>query len=138
MKYLFFAVAILLASCSSEIHEPDFYYKAKFDVGLVDQVDTYFKELANTKSIEIFEKDRREMKAISQGKDAFYISYYVSDKETPVLWVTNAGSGNVLDLGLLSNEGYPLSETEKLAALVVSDLKKMFGINMVAVENTEG
>lgn len=138
MKYLFFSVAILLASCSSELHEPDFYYKAEFDVGLVDQVDTYFKELANTKSIEVFEKDRREMKAISQGKDAFYISYYVSDKETPVLWVTNAGSGNVLDLGLLSNEGYPLSETEKLAVLVVSDLKKKFGINMVAVENPEG
>lgn len=130
MKYLFFVAVLFLASCSSEVHEPDFYYKAEFDVGLVDEVDAYFKALANKKNIEIFEKDRREMKAISKGKDAFYISYYVGNQKLPVLWVTNAGAGAVLDLGLLSNEDYPLSKAEQLAVLVVSDLKRMFGINL--------
>lgn len=134
MKYLLFVVMLLLASCGSKVSEPDLYYKAEFDIALVDEVSTYFKTLAGKRDFEVFEKDRREMKAITQGREAFYISYYAGDKDVPVLWVTNAGAGTVIDLAFHANEGHPLYEVEKLSGLVLKDLKRIFGIDMVTAQ----
>lgn len=134
MKYILFSLALMLTSCSSEYHEPDFHFRADFNVDSVNQVEGYFKDLAVKESLQVFEKSRREMRAITQGRDAFYLSYYVEGYELPVLWVTNSGAGVVLDLGLLSNEAYPLAKTEMLANRIVVDLKEKFGIEMVATQ----
>ena len=74
------------------------------------------------------------MRALSQGEDAFYLSLYV-DHNRPILWVTNVGSANVLDLSFLSNHAHPLVETKDLAVVSTEDLNSLFGIDLVAVEN---
>ncbi len=131
MKKLLVFIALFLISCSSEYHKPDFLFKADFNIELVDPVDRYIKDLADEHGLRIFEKSRREMKGITQGRDAFFLAFYVKDQRMPVLTITNAGFGTSLSMDLHSNEDYPIEKTERLANQVLKDLKERFGIVMV-------
>lgn len=127
--------ALFLFSCSgsSSYEKPDFYFEGAFKASLVDDLEAYVKELAGDKSFRVFEKDRDQMKVLTQGKDALYISLYKGVGDKPVLWISNVGTGTVLTLGLLSNDSFSLSDTKKLSDEVVLYLKKEMDVEMNAV-----
>ncbi len=126
--------SFFLFSCGgSTYQEPDYYFEGKFDPSLVSSLDMYMKRLAEDRNFRVFEKDRTQMKTLTQDKDALYISFYKNNKDKPILWVSNVGTGTVLTLGLLSNESFSLQEVKALAEAVTKYLKTEMNIKMKPV-----
>lgn len=133
-KLALFLSMLFLFSCGGSSYEkPDFYFEGTFKPSLTDDLEAYMKELAGDRSFRIFEKDRGQMKELTQGEDAVYISLYKGAGDKPVLWVSNVGAGTVLTLGLLSNDSFSLADTKNLSDEILLYLKKEMGIQMSAV-----
>lgn len=130
---LFLSMLFLVSCGGSSYEKPDFYFEGAFKPSLVDDLEAYVKELAGDKNFRVFEKDRDQMKVLTQGEDALYMSLYKGSGDKPVLWVSNVGTGMVLTLGLLSNDSFSLADTKKLSDEVILYLKKEMDVEMSAV-----
>ena len=129
MKKILIFLLLLLAGCDSEHHSPTFLYNAQFDVKKVSSVERYSKDLANARGYRLFEKSKEEMKAITGGRDAFFIAYY-NGGELPILSISNAGPGIVLSLMISTNDNFNIDEATELASIFKKDLKEMLDIDL--------
>lgn len=134
-KILLLITVFFVFSCDhgSSYEAPQFYFEGKFSPSLVDNLDSYLKNLSRERGFRVFEKDRREMKVLTQGQDAFYISLYKESSDKPVLWISNVGVGTVLSLGLFSRENFSPIESKKLADELVFYLKEEMNVQMLPV-----
>lgn len=126
--FLFAVLLIGVSSCSSEYIEPRFFYRGDFSPSLVDGVENYMKKIAKQKGYRVFEKDRDQMRTLTQGQDAFFMSYYLEEKA--ILSIMNVGAGTVLTLSLNDYEIISIDELEQLATEVRDGLNKEFGIKL--------
>jgi len=101
-------------------------YKAKFDVSKVDDVENTMVVIAKRWNLEPFQKDREQMKFLTQNKEAFFIAFYFDGD--PVLVVTNVGVGEVLTLSATDYKKMPISDLKKLIVEVIDALKDQFNI----------
>ena len=122
-------LSCFLFACSSEYYAPAFIFKSKFNTKHVDDIDAYAKKLAKNTGYRVFEKSRSEMSAITNGSEAFYISYYIGDVG-PIFVVTNAGVGNYISVHVYVDEGFDHKEAQKLSDRVKKDFKNLFDIEL--------
>ncbi len=104
-------------------------FESKFDSKYIDDIDLYVKNLAKDKGYRVFEKKRSEMSIITNGREAFYISYYIGDIG-PVFVITNAGFGSYINVDVYVDEGFDYNEAKKLSDRVKRDLMTIFNIEL--------
>lgn len=107
---------------------PIFQYRAPFDTTKVDKVEEVVRRIAEDAGFSLFEKDRAVMKHITFGKDAFFIGFYLD--EDPVLFISNAGAGEIIDLSIMDFGVMSVEELENLASRVRQELKQKLEINL--------
>ena len=124
---------LFVVSCDGELTKPTYQYRAPFNPAMVEDVEIFMRDVAKRWKLRLFEKDRKEMKVISLGKEAFLIALFLkSDPEDDwILDISNAGAGTILTLGLYEHEDMPLSELQRLDNEVRTGLKEKFGIELV-------
>lgn len=121
-----------LNACTAEYIKPMFFYRSPFDPSMVTDVESYMRKASKNWNFELFEKDKKEMKAVTDGQEAFYLAFYHKDKA--ILDISNVGVGVVLTLALFDHGDMPIAELERLANEVRSGLKSKFGIQLIAEE----
>jgi hypothetical protein len=129
MKVLIFLLSFFLLSCSSEHHPPTFLFESEFDSNYVDALDEYAKNLAKEKGFRVYEKSRSEMKAITNGTEAFYVSFYIGEVG-PIFVITNAGFGSYINVDIYVDKGFDYSTALKLSERVNADLNELFNIKL--------
>ena len=123
----------LVVSREGENAKPTYHYRASFDPAMVGGVEKFMRGVAKSWELRLFEKDRKETKVISLGKEAFFVALFLtSDPDRNwVLDLSNAGAGTILTLGLYEHEDMPLSELQRLDSEVRTGLKERFGIELM-------
>jgi len=134
IKIVLFLNLILICSCNSQYLEPDLYFEGKFDPKNVNTLEKFIKQLAKDKGFQIFEKDRNQMSFLSQGKEAFYISYYIHEDIGPVMWISNVGAPNILVLGFNSFSDFSRENAKELAIVIINYLKNELDTCMMPVD----
>ena len=117
-----------LSACAQDDVKPVYFYKASFDPVMVDAVAEVMKDISENRQFKLFEKDREEMKFLTEGKNSFFTAFYLKGK--PILVLTNVGVGEVLTLSLHDNSKLPLDALEGLAQEVRNTLKNRFNIEL--------
>lgn len=130
MYRLFFILLSIfcLSACGQDDVKPVYFYKAPFDPVMVDAVAEVMKDISESRQFKLFEKDREQMKFLTDGKNAFFTAFYL--KGEPILAVTNVGVGEVLTLSLHDYGELPLDDLEGLAQEVRDTLKNRFNIEL--------
>ena len=105
-----------------------YFYKASFDPVMVDAVADVMEEISENRQFKLFEKDREQMKFLTEGKNAFFTAFYL--KGEPILAITNVGVGEVLTLSLHDYGELPWMCWEGLAQEVRNTLKNRFNIEL--------
>ncbi len=136
MKIVCLTLAFLLIfSCGQHNYEePDFYFQGEFDSSLVNVLDKYIKELATEQGFLIYEKKHSQMETLTNGNDAFYISFYEKDSDALVLYITNVGVGTELTLGLYATNNISLKRAKELSATITNYLKTELNVEMILVD----
>jgi hypothetical protein len=94
-------LAVLMVSCTSEDkHYPERIYKGEFDPAQVNRLEGFIKKTAQKNKLDIFEKDRKQMRYLTNDVDAFYISLHRDGNKAAVFWISNVGTGTKLTLGV--------------------------------------
>ena len=124
--------APVVAACGEEHVEPAFFYKAQFDPSMVAEVESFVRDISVKWQLELFEKDREQMKFLTQYREAFFISLYFECDA--ILAIMNVGVGNVLTLSLHDYGNLPVEQLERLANEVRSGLRAQLNIDLVAAE----
>ena len=117
-----------LSACGQDDVKPMYFYKASFDPVMVDAVADVMEEISENRQFKLFEKDREQMKFLTEGKNAFFTAFYL--KGEPILAITNVGVGEVLTLSLHDYGELPLDVLEGLAQEVRNTLKNRFNIEL--------
>ena len=104
-------------------------YQAKFNPELVNEVEKYLANYADSHGYDLFQKDRNQMKMVTQGVDALFIAYYKNDEI--IVSITNAGIGDVLSLDTVSNSELSNNELSKLANDIAKLLRDKLNINLI-------
>jgi hypothetical protein len=94
------------------------------DFVAIDQIEARMRNVAERWSLQVYEKDRDEMAALTQGKPAFYFELYLSASQ-PILWVTNAGAGEVIALVAIRYEEDVLDDLDRLIMDVRQELANL-------------
>ena len=117
-----------LSACAQEDVKPVYFYKASFDPVMVDAVTEAMKDISENRQFKLFEKDREQMKFLTEGKNAFFTAFYL--KGEPILAITNVGVGEVITLSLHDYGELSLDALEGLAQEVRDTLKNRFNIEL--------
>lgn len=115
-------------ACGKDDVRPAFFYKASFDPVMVDAVAKAMEDISESHQFKLFEKDREQMKFLTDGENAFFTAFYL--KGEPILAITNVGVGGVLTLSLHDYSDLSLDELEGLAQEVRDTLKNRFSIEL--------
>ena len=102
-------------------------YEASFDPGLSGDVESFMISSADNWGLEVFRKDRSQMKTLTQGKEAFFVMLYANDNEG-ILAISNVGAGEVIQLSLHDFGAIPLGDLKRLDEDVRTGLAEAFGI----------
>lgn len=117
-----------LSSCESENIDPYLSYKADFSPTLVGAVENFTKEIAEKYGLRVFEKPRRNMRVLSNGKEAFFIALY--DGDIPIVIITSVGVSNILHLSFFDDGQFTKPQLDALANDINNGLKEKFSIIM--------
>ena len=128
--FLLILLSFFLAGCNAKGKEPTFFYRAAFDPLMINDVEVYIRAVGKKWDLEIFEKDRDQMKFITQNQEAFYIAFYYNDNA--ILHISNAGFGVGIVLSLFDDGEMPLSDLKKLDEEIRAGLKENFGVKLEA------
>ena len=97
---------------------------------MINDVEVYIRAVGKKWDLEIFEKDRDQMKFITQNQEAFYIAFYYNDNA--ILHISNAGFGVGIVLSLFDDGEMPLSDLKKLDEEIRAGLNENFGVKLEA------
>ena len=124
---------LFLVSCEGESTSPTYQYRTAFDPAMVDGVEEFMKDVAKRWELRLFEDNRKGMKFLTQGQEAFYIALFLKldPKNNWILSMTNGGAGTILILHLYEHEDMPLAELQRLDEEVRFGLKEKFGIELL-------
>jgi hypothetical protein len=125
-RFLFCLLVALTSSCgnTSEGRTYATYEAQLHDLVTVDQIEARMRNIAERWGLEVYEKDRNEMATLTQGKPAFYFELYLSERQ-PILWVTNAGAGEVIALVAISYDEDALADLDSLIMDVRQELANL-------------
>lgn len=104
----------LFKSCEAELDTP-----AK-----INDVDKRIRRIAKNWDFKIFEKDRASMALLTQGKSAFYIEV-LAENNDPLLWVTNAGAGDLVALVVTRSKHVSEVALTRLTNEVLAELAEL-------------
>jgi hypothetical protein len=116
-----------LCACESESAPVYLLYRAPFDVSQVDEADGLIKALASEWELRVFENSRSEMRGITDGKPAFSVTLFFEND--PVLFLSNAGVGEILSLFVMDFGEMPIEELQRLTAQVGRALEDRLSID---------
>lgn len=133
LRFLTVTMMLLtLSSCGEAEYTPPYlHYRADFDTAKVDEAEMTIKEIAKKWNLRVYEKDRDQMKFLTQGKEAFFIALYRD--EDPVLSLTNSGVGNVISVMAVDYGNMPVSDLERLTKEVIKVLEERLNIEFKEV-----
>ena len=129
---VFLASALTLMSCSPSRSAVYAQYEATLtEAEIIEKIEITLKTTAKKHGFHYFEKDRREISAITQDRPAFFIALYHNDD--PFFTITNAGVGFIVTI--IVNDFGNLGE-EKLDAVIgdVLGSTKLYGLVFRAVK----
>ena len=116
-----------LSSCEAEHKPPYLLYTANFDVSTVNEAEAIVKKVAKKWDLRVYEKDREQMKFLTQGKDAFFIALYFN--EDPIISIGNSGVGEILRVMAIDYGNVPVSDLEKITADFIKAFKDQLNID---------
>ena len=112
------AALVFLCACTGRAIPPYLHLEAEFDTAKISAVENIVRNVARDWGLRVREKDKREMRFVSLGADAFFMSvYYENDT---IVHVTNAGGVGASTLRLFASD-YGKMPKAKLDDLI-SDL----------------
>lgn len=118
-------LAIFAVSCGAGDNVLYATYKANLDdFSKIQQIEHRMREIAEHWGLKVHEKNRDEMATLTQGKPAFYIELYLEEHK-PILWITNAGSGEVIAFVASDYGGIPHDDLERLVQFVLEQMKTL-------------
>lgn len=129
--FMIFSI-LLLNACDSEHVAPTFIFEAPFNPNMVDEVEVYIKEVADKNGLRVFEKGRDQMRALSKGKEAFFIAFYYDND--PILSISSVGVPDLIRLSLYDFGKITLPDLEALAIEIKYGLKERYRINLKAID----
>ena len=99
-------------------------FKAQVDEKIdIDEIEKVMRRIAETKQLELFEKDREGMAFLTQGNPALFVGLKFNDEV--IVSVTNAGVGTILVVRATDLGDLPLPELERLTHDVISELGEL-------------
>ncbi len=125
---------LIIASCDQSYTQPHLLYRAPFDPQHIEKMEALIHEIANEWGLRVYEKDREEMKFLTNGQEAFFIALYVEDDQAdnfPVASVNNVGTGTVITLMITNRGEIELEELNRLAEEIVAKSRARYGIEFV-------
>lgn len=130
---------IFCVSCGqSTFDEPELEYESAIEASDVPVLSEYFVELGSLKGLDVLQKDEREMRAVSKGKNAFFIALYDESLTRVILTATNAGTPEHLTVMYFSFPEYDMNYINLFADEVFRQLESDFGITLKKVDRKEG
>jgi hypothetical protein len=124
--FICFIVLFGVFSCKAENVKSHMRLSANFDNSKIDQVDSIFEDVAAQYQLRVFKKDRKQMKYLSQDRDAFFTVLYF--KEGPVFTLTNIGVTDKLVFTVADFKNMSIAELERIAYEVKNRIET--GINI--------
>ena len=97
---------------------------------LGDQATEVATKLAVSYGANVFEKDRDNMRFLTDGQEAFFVAYYFEDRNAPVMWITNVGAGDRLTLAATSGHEFTKNDARSLVDAVRTALLVDLGIEL--------
>lgn len=130
-------LTLLFLSCtacdtSSETTEPYAKYSARFDNSKIDAFEIYLDSFAKNNKLEIFRKNRDQMKNLSNSKEAFFTAFYF--KGDPVLIITNVGNAKTLTLTATDYKKMPIKNLEHLTNTLIKATKKELDVELSTIK----
>ncbi|MDP1932169.1 MAG: hypothetical protein Q8L60_12005 [Gammaproteobacteria bacterium] len=124
-------LAVLVVSACEESSgvSPTYSYRAEFNPADVDAVVQFVRSVAERRNIRVYEKDRRQMSFLTQGKEAFFIAFYYNDNA--VLDISNVGVGEIITLGVFDHQEYSAQALYDVSEEITTGLNQQFGIQFV-------
>ncbi len=116
-------------ACNSGNVAPHMKYFAEFDNIKIELVDSIFHDIAKRNGLEVFEKERKKMRALSQNKNAFFTALYF--KGDPVLILTNVGVAEKLVFTVTDYGEMPLPDLERVAAEIIKTIESINKLKFV-------
>jgi hypothetical protein len=130
MRTILAVLLFLTIGCSGKSLESDLEFKGDLAGSDVQLIEAYIRKLGSEMKFNIFEKDKRELSTITQGKPAFFIAFYLEGQKQPVMTITNAGVGSTLFMDFMSNKKFQADDIKALSERIVYDLDVRFGVEM--------
>lgn len=118
-------LSLALGACTASNVAPYLVYTAQFNSRQIADAEDVMNIIGRKWKLKVFEKDKQTMRAISHGKDAFFIALHNDPKKVrPVVVLTNnpTSEGDTLSLYVMDFGELPVSELEKLANDVIEKL----------------
>lgn len=126
LRVVIFILVMSLLACGAGYKEPHALYNAPFDPQQIDGVVEFIYEIADKWNLELEEKDRGQMKYLTQGQEAFRI-YLVLEGDMVIL-IGNAGFGTTLSLMVMDYGHMPVEELDRLTNEIKSELERRFAL----------
>ncbi|MEX2148686.1 MAG: hypothetical protein WD793_00590 [Steroidobacteraceae bacterium] len=127
-------VSAFASGCGQTQDVSTVVYKAPFDTSQIEGVEKIVDDVASKWKLRVFRKDRRELSLVTQGHDAFFVALYLG--RDPIVFLTNAGVGTVLTLGINDYGTLSVENQVRLANDLVFPLREYLNIDLRLSEDT--
>ena len=125
-------LCVFCVGCNSESIGPHLKYSAQFDNSKISQIESVLDDVAVRNELEVFSKDHKKMRFLSEGNPAFFTALYLNGD--PIIIITNVGVADTLVLTITDYGKIPVAELELIAAEVILLLKSNINIKLAKIE----
>ncbi|MCY4045935.1 MAG: hypothetical protein OXE99_12750 [Cellvibrionales bacterium] len=125
--------SLFLSACENDSIKPYKIFKSDFNTSKISEIEIIVNDFSSEKSLTLFQKDKRAMKALSLEKDAFFIALYF--KENPIFSITNVGTSNILVITVSDFGNIDLSNLDLMSEELTNKLNQISGIQLELIKN---
>jgi hypothetical protein len=132
-------VVVFLSSCGGSTYiEADYYFEGKFEPSLVNvnALEEQLNKIAKEQGYRLFEKNRNQMKKLTDDNEAFFIALYQKNNDKLILSITNVGVGSVLILDLYTNEDFTKQDAKSLSEKLIQYLQTELNVEMKPIDHS--